>query len=100
MLAWVIVAGWQTSDSTPPRLSARLNSFVRVRNRRAASAAALEPEADHAAEVAHLLAASVVAGVVGQAGVVDLLDLRLLGQPARPAAGRWRSAAPCAPPAS
>ena len=25
--AWVIVAGWQTSDSTPPRLSASVISF-------------------------------------------------------------------------
>ena len=29
--------GWPISDSTPPRLSARLNSFVRVSMRRAAS---------------------------------------------------------------
>lgn len=36
MLACVIVVGWHTSDSTPPRLSARLNSFVRVRNTLAA----------------------------------------------------------------
>src|SRR5438045_9145829 len=32
MLACVIVAGWHRSDSTPPRLSARLNSFVLVMN--------------------------------------------------------------------
>ena len=37
MLACVIVAGWPISDSTPPRLSARLNSFVRVSSRSAAS---------------------------------------------------------------
>ena len=30
MLACVMVAGWPMSDSTPPRLSARLKSFVRV----------------------------------------------------------------------
>src|SRR5262249_39907399 len=38
MLACVIVAGWHPSDSTPPRLSARANNRVLVRNRRAASA--------------------------------------------------------------
>ena len=37
ILAWVIVAGWPMSDSTPPRLSARLKSLVRVSTLSAAS---------------------------------------------------------------
>ena len=87
MLACVIVAGWPISDSTPPRLSARLNSRVRVRSRWAAVAASLEPDADHAAEVAHLAAGHVVVGMVGQAGIVNAVHLRLLGQPRGERAG-------------
>ena len=100
MLACVIVAGWPISDSTPPRLSARLNSFVRVRSRRAASAPPLRRTLIMPPKSRICRARQVVAGMVRQARVVDPLDLRLLGQPGGQLAGRWRSAAPCARPAS
>ena len=54
MLACVIVAGWPISDSTPPRLSARLNSLRPRQEPQGRVLAALEADADHAAEVAHL----------------------------------------------
>ncbi len=80
MLAWVIVAGWPISDSTPPKLSARLKSRVRekVPGRLAAS---FEPDADHAAEIAHLPPGHVVVGMVGEAGIVNSSDPGMLAQP-------------------
>ena len=44
-LAWVIVAGWSTSDSTPPKLSARVKTVSTLQEAQRGPTTALELDA-------------------------------------------------------
>ena len=92
--ACVIRAGCSIRLSTPPRLSASFQIFVRPTSATASSSLADE-ERDHAAEVAHLRRGELVARVRRQAGVEHLLDARLALEVARRPRPRSRSASPC-----
>ena len=75
--AWVIDAGWQTSVSTPPRLSASAISRKRLSARRACFERR-DLERQHAAEaVRHLPPRELVLRMVRQARVEDLRHLRV-----------------------
>jgi hypothetical protein len=74
-----MVAGWPISDSTPPKLSAP-GAGEQLQGR---VLAAFDADGDHAAEITHLAFGDLVARMLREAGIVDALDLRLFGQPAR-----------------
>ena len=79
-LAWVIRPGCSISDSTPPSDSPSTNSLARLQIADRRLLAADGAEAHHAAEAAHLLRRDLVSGVLGQARVEHLGDLRVPGQ--------------------
>jgi hypothetical protein len=68
MEACVIDAGWQTSDSTPPRLSASENEPRGGHDRRVSSSVAFSSNEHHATEAAHLLSPRARALAARQAG--------------------------------
>ena len=68
--------------STPPRLSASVQTLVRETSVDGLLGAAGE-EGDHPAEVAHLTRGDLVARVAGKAGVEDALRRRVLRQEGR-----------------
>ena len=67
--AWVIVEGWHTSDSTPPRLSASDMSFSDLK--KVEVVFVFKRKGDHRAAVLRLAPVDRVAGVVQQTGIVD-----------------------------
>lgn len=81
MEACVISAGSEIRLSTLPRLSDSVNSCTRSRKRRATGQVGFQGNADHAAAAAYLAPGQRVLRVAGQAGVDDVLDLRLDAQP-------------------
>ena len=97
--ACVIVAGWEMSVSTPPRLSASAHQPDGVQHapRRFERS---ELERQHAAEPAHLPSGQLVLRMRRQPGIVDRADLRMRRQELAPAPGRCRCAAACGAAAS
>jgi len=75
--------------STPPRLSARVKSRQRSRNRLARSTFAFEDEREHSAEGVHLLFGERVLGMRGEAGVEDFEDAGAFLEPAAIFGGLW-----------
>ena len=69
--AWVIRAGWQISDLTPPRLSPSVKNRRDDTNAITSSTVAIQLERHHAAEAGHLPLRDRVAGMIGQAREVD-----------------------------
>ena len=76
--AWVMVAGWEISVSTPPRVSASEQSLTACS--RLGVLARAELEGDHGPEAARLPLVQLVPGMVGEPGPVDLLHLLLLAR--------------------
>ena len=80
--ACVMIAGWSTRLSTPPRLSASVNTSSRSRKRRASGSAALQEEGhDSAAALRHLALRERVLRMRGQARIEHPLDPRVLLEP-------------------
>ena len=70
--AWVIAAGTSTSDSTPPRLSARKNNSGALDYAMRRLDAALRPERDHPTKGVHLVVGQGVIWMRGEAGIHHL----------------------------
>ena len=67
--AWVMIAGCSIRLSTPPRLSASVNSCAALEEALRAGEAAVEHDRDHAAEAVHLaLARARAADATGRPG--------------------------------
>ena len=66
-----MVAGWQISAFTPPRLSPKRKEAPRRSERDNLLLRSLQFERNHAAEPAHLLPRNVVSRMLGQAREVD-----------------------------
>ena len=71
----VMRPGWQMSDSTPPRLSARLKYCKRLAKSSARFGRPFELEREHAAETAHLPLRKRVLGMGAQARIVNARDV-------------------------
>ena len=78
--AWVIRPGCSIRHSTPPSDSPRVNTSALAADVDGVLLAAGDPERHDAAEPLHLPGRDVVAGVVGQARVVDVGDGLVTGQ--------------------
>ena len=78
-----MIAGWLTSDSTPPSDSASVNSSSRSQKRFGAVEAALHPHREHAAEAVHLPLRERVVRMRCEAGMDHHLDRRMRLQPFR-----------------
>ena len=92
--AWVIWPGCSMRLSTAPSDSASVNSCGRRDDLERRLARRRAREADHAAEVAHLLGRRGVAGMVGQLRVQHALDGRMADAAGRRSArafAQWRS---------
>ncbi len=72
-----MVAGWQISAFTPPRLSPKRKEAAGRGERHNFLLRSLQLEGNHAAEAGHLLPRNVVPGMLGQAREVDALHQRM-----------------------
>ena len=68
----------ETRDSTPPRLSARMKSLRRERNRSTAFLPPASSKLTISAEAGHLPLGKRMARVAGEPGIIDPVNLRML----------------------